>query len=199
MAQAPRLPSRTFKLLEEAQGSVQGEQALLDYLSSEHDIDFMKEMLRPLDPSLIPSGPLPPVGIRALRSAEYKKAQNALKALENSATFFKILSLAPPSESVTASTNMCLTILIDIWPGITEWILYCFMHAHRFMNPATVVGMCAVLLIGVTNNPSGPRGVLREELALMTCTIDILFILLGGLIAKRENTSSYGRATFPVS
>ncbi|KAF6755104.1 hypothetical protein DFP72DRAFT_1169767 [Ephemerocybe angulata] len=159
--------------------------ALADYLEVEQDFELLEEdVLRPLDPSLIPQVTLPQGGSELWEAPEIKNIIAAMGALSSAAPLFRTLMHAPPSEAITSYAVKCLGIWIEAWPGVTKWIAYCFMHASRLKDHEWLLADCTDLLVSITTTPWGTPDPLKEELSLMPCTIDVLFILLGQIDNK---------------
>ncbi|KAF6764420.1 hypothetical protein DFP72DRAFT_871787 [Ephemerocybe angulata] len=181
---------RRNKLLEDARENLYYHKytdALAAYLVAEQDLELLDEILRPLHPSLIPPGALPLRGRESLENPEVKKATAAIEALYQAAPLFKTLVHASnPSESLTVYANKCLEAWIDAWSGVTKWITYLLMHASKLEVHTGLVSQCTNLLTAITVNAGAGGEALKEELRLMPCSIDVLFILLGQIDNKTK-------------
>ncbi|KAF6765506.1 hypothetical protein DFP72DRAFT_867956 [Ephemerocybe angulata] len=175
------------KLLLEVQrskASAETSKAFIDYVMAQRDFDYLGDTLQSLDASLIPNGPLPLGSPGSAESIELKDTTMALQALQELGPFFEALIYTanhdiPPSAVLDTYATTCLENLVNCWPNIATWISYCLMHASLLPYHVGLVSVSTDILISLTTNPPGSRTTLNKEASAMSCTADVLFIILG--------------------
>ncbi|KAF5331428.1 hypothetical protein D9611_011882 [Ephemerocybe angulata] len=177
--------------------STETSKALIDYVMAQRDFDYLEDTLQSLDASLIPNGPLPLGSPGSAESIELKNTNMALQALQKLGPFFEALINTanpdiPPSAVLDTYATTCLENLVNCWPNVARWISYCLMHASLLPDHVALVSVSTDIIISLTTNPHGSRTTLNKEVSAMSCTADVLFIILGQI---DKTTGHYCRFT----
>ncbi|KAF6765514.1 hypothetical protein DFP72DRAFT_1162428 [Ephemerocybe angulata] len=178
-ARAYRL-RKSYKLLEDVRSSpfsVDSCDALTRHLIAEHDFDLLEAIIEPLGAEYLPRS-----GHHRQSNEEiFKNATAAAAALGKVSTFFRALVHTTPREAVTGCTRDYLFVFLTTrWRlGGAFWMTWILSKAPKLVVEADLMPACTDLLLSIGDNKATKETYeIKEEIALMNHTIDVLFVML---------------------